>query len=63
MMAIAFLYISEKLLPTIGVANAGWPLMTALTVLVNGSLCLYCAFSRRDLYGLIAGIMTVKVTP
>jgi 4-amino-4-deoxy-L-arabinose transferase-like glycosyltransferase len=58
-MAIALLYIAEKLLPKIGAANAGWPLMTAFTVLVSGALCLYSAFSRRNLYGLIAGLMAV----
>ncbi len=59
LMAVSFLYIAERLLPKIGIANAGWPFMTALAAFVSGVLCLYSVFSRRDLHGLIAGIMTV----
>jgi 4-amino-4-deoxy-L-arabinose transferase-like glycosyltransferase len=58
-MAVAFLYAGEKLLPKIGIPDARWPLLAALTVFASGALCLYSAFSRRDLYALIAGLMTV----
>ncbi len=60
MMGIALMYLAEKYLPKIGVVHAAWPLLAAFTVLLSGSLCLYSAFSkRRDLYRIIAGLMTV----
>jgi 4-amino-4-deoxy-L-arabinose transferase-like glycosyltransferase len=59
MMGIALIYLTEEYLPKIGVAHAAWPLVAAFTVLLSGALCLYSAFSRRDVYRPIAGLMTV----
>ncbi len=55
--ARALIFVSRKYLPKIGVADAGWPLVAASAAFLGGALCLYCAFSRRNLYYLIAVFM------
>ncbi|HSB30091.1 MAG TPA: glycosyltransferase family 39 protein [Candidatus Sulfobium mesophilum] len=55
--AIALIFVSRKYLPKIGVADAGWPLVAASAAFLGGALCLYCAFSRRNLYYPIAVFM------
>lgn len=57
--AVALVFISQKYLPKIGAAGAVWPLVAAITAISCGALCLYCAFSKRSLYYLIAIFMCV----
>jgi 4-amino-4-deoxy-L-arabinose transferase-like glycosyltransferase len=58
LMGIAF-FIARIYLPTFAAADGGWTLVTAAITLVSGALCLYSAFSKDDLYGLISVLMTV----
>ncbi len=56
---IALFYLGGKYLPKIGVVNAVWPLLAALAVAACGALCVYSAFSGRNLYIPVAGLMAV----
>ncbi len=58
-MAIALVILGQKYLPKIGATLTGWPLVTAVAVLLSGMFCLYCAFSRKNLYHFIAVFMGV----
>jgi hypothetical protein len=57
LMGIAF-FIARIYLPTFAAADR-WTLVTAAITLVSGALCLYSAFSKDDMYGLVSVLMTV----
>ena len=58
LMGGAFL-IGRKYLAALAPADGGWTLAIAAVSLAGGAVSLYSAFSKRDLYVPVAGLMTV----
>ncbi len=57
--AVALIIVGQKYLPKIGVADARWPMIAASAVFLSGAFCIYCAFSKRNLYYFLAVFMSV----